>query len=62
VNLPGSIKAIRDCLQAVMPAIPYCLDLVGAPHVDTNDAVVTAFRPVKKPVAVPTPGDHGIVK
>jgi molybdopterin adenylyltransferase len=62
VNLPGSIKAIRECLQAVMPAIPYCLDLVGAPHVDTNDAVVTAFRPVKKPVAVPTPGGHGIVK
>ena len=65
VNLPGSIKAIRECLQAVMPAIPYCLDLVGAPHVDTNDHVVTAFRPVKKPaaaVAGSTPDGHGIVK
>jgi len=45
VNLPGSIKAIRDCLLAVVPAIPYCLELIGGPVVDTNDEVVTAFRP-----------------
>lgn len=48
VNLPGSIKAIRECLLAVMPAIPYCIDLVGGPFFETHDDVVTAFRPKKK--------------
>jgi molybdopterin adenylyltransferase len=47
VNLPGAIKAIRDCLTAVMPAIPYCIDLVGGPSLQTNDDVVRAFRPKK---------------
>jgi molybdopterin adenylyltransferase len=44
VNLPGSIKAIRECLVAVMPAIPYCIDLVGGPAIET---VPKAFRPRK---------------
>lgn len=48
VNLPGSIKAIRECLIAVMPAIPYCIDLIGGPRLETNEAVVQAFRPRKK--------------
>lgn len=48
VNLPGAIKAIRECLVAVMPAIPYGIDLVGGPHLDTNEDVVVAFRPRKK--------------
>jgi molybdopterin adenylyltransferase len=48
VNLPGQPKAIRECLIAVMPAIPYCIDLVGGPFLETNEAVVTAFRPKKK--------------
>lgn len=47
VNLPGSIKAIRECLIAVMPAIPYCIDLIGGPFLETNDDVVKAFRPKK---------------
>jgi molybdopterin adenylyltransferase len=47
VNLPGSIKAIRECLVAVMPAIPYCIDLIGGPYIDTNEEVVKAFRPKK---------------
>jgi molybdopterin adenylyltransferase len=47
VNLPGSIKAIRECLLAVMPAIPYCIDLVGGPYLTTHDDVVKAFRPKK---------------
>jgi molybdopterin adenylyltransferase len=47
VNLPGSPKAIRECLIAVMPAIPYCVDLIGGPRLETNDAVVRAFRPNK---------------
>jgi molybdopterin adenylyltransferase len=45
VNLPGKPSAIRDCLLAVMPAVPYCVDLIGGPRLDTNPAVVTAFRP-----------------
>jgi molybdopterin adenylyltransferase len=45
VNLPGKPSAIRDCLLAVMPAIPYCIDLIGGPKLITNDAVVKAFRP-----------------
>jgi molybdopterin adenylyltransferase len=47
VNLPGSIKAIRECLLAVMPAIPYCIDLVGGPFLETRDDVVKSFRPKK---------------
>lgn len=45
VNLPGKPAAIRECLLAVMPAIPYCIDLLGGPRLTTNDAVVIAFRP-----------------
>jgi molybdopterin adenylyltransferase len=47
VNLPGSPKSIRECLIAVMPAIPYCIDLIGGPRLETNDDVVQAFRPKK---------------
>src|SRR6516162_3793950 len=45
VNLPGKPAAIRECLLAVFPAIPYCLDLIGGPYLTTNEAVVKAFRP-----------------
>lgn len=45
VNLPGKPSAIRDCLLAVFPAIPYCVDLIGGPFLATNEAVVKAFRP-----------------
>lgn len=45
VNLPGKPAAIRECLIAVFPAIPYCLDLIGGPYLTTNEAVVKAFRP-----------------
>jgi molybdopterin adenylyltransferase len=47
VNLPGAPKAIRECLEAVFPAVPYCLDLIGGPYLETNEAVVKAFRPKK---------------
>jgi molybdopterin adenylyltransferase len=47
VNLPGSIRSIRTCLMAVMPAIPYCIDLLGGPFLETNNDVVVAFRPKK---------------
>src|ERR1043166_6292183 len=40
VNLPGKPSAIRDCLLAVFPAIPYCIDLLEGPYLTTNEAVV----------------------
>lgn len=45
VNLPGKPSAIADCLGAVFPAIPYCVDLIGGPRLETNPAVCKAFRP-----------------
>lgn len=45
INLPGKPSAIRDCLLAVMPAVPYCVDLIGGPYLTTHDAIVKAFRP-----------------
>src|SRR5690606_8663726 len=57
INLPGQPKAIRETLeglrdddgsvrvQGVFAAVPYCLDLIGGPYVETNDTVVRAFRP-----------------
>jgi len=45
VNLPGRPKAIRENLEAVFPAIPYCLDLIGGPRLETKEAVMKAFRP-----------------
>ena len=47
VNLPGKPKSIRECLDAVFPAIPYCLDLIGAPYLDCNLDVIQVFRPKK---------------
>ncbi len=45
VNLPGRPKAIRENLEAVFPAIPYCIDLVGGPRLETNEAAMKVFRP-----------------
>ncbi|MBN8938342.1 MAG: molybdopterin adenylyltransferase [Rhizobiales bacterium] len=45
VNLPGKPSSIRECLDAVMPAIPYCIDLIGGPRLETNPAFCVAFRP-----------------
>ena len=45
VNLPGKPSAIRDCLLAVFPAIPYCVDLIEGPYLTTHEQVVKAFRP-----------------
>lgn len=47
VNLPGKPKSIRECLDAVFPAIPYCLDLIGAPYLECNSDVIQVFRPKK---------------
>lgn len=57
INLPGQPKAIQETLEGlrgddgavripgVFAAVPYCLDLIGGPYIETHDAVVTAFRP-----------------
>ncbi|GGK51316.1 molybdopterin adenylyltransferase [Salinarimonas ramus] len=45
INLPGKPSSIRTTLLAVMPAIPYCLDLIGAARFETRPEVVAAYRP-----------------
>jgi molybdopterin adenylyltransferase len=45
INLPGKPSAIRECLDAVFPAVPYCIDLIGGPRLETDPAVMPAFRP-----------------
>ncbi|MGI5310026.1 molybdopterin adenylyltransferase [Rheinheimera sp. WS51] len=45
INLPGKPKAIRQCLDAVFPAVPYCIDLMEGPYLVCNEAVIKPFRP-----------------
>jgi molybdopterin adenylyltransferase len=45
VNLPGRPRAIRQCLEAVFPAIPYCIDLLEGPRLECNEKAIKAFRP-----------------
>ncbi|GAB1444481.1 MAG: molybdopterin adenylyltransferase [Cyclobacteriaceae bacterium] len=45
VNLPGKPKAIRQCLDAVFPAIPYCIDLLEGPFLECNEDIIKPFRP-----------------
>ncbi|MBN2767965.1 MAG: molybdopterin adenylyltransferase, partial [Campylobacterales bacterium] len=45
VNLPGKPKSIRECLEAVFPAIPYCLDLIGARYIEADERNIKIFRP-----------------
>lgn len=45
VNLPGKPASIETCLDAVFPAIPYCIDLIGGPRLETHPARCVAFRP-----------------
>lgn len=48
INLPGKPKSIRECLDAVFPAVPYCIDLIEGPYMETNEDVIKAFRPKAK--------------
>jgi molybdopterin adenylyltransferase len=48
VNLPGKPKAIGECLDAVFPAIPYCIDLIDGPRLTTDPSRLVAFRPKGK--------------
>lgn len=45
VNLPGKPSAIEECLKAVFPAIPYCIDLIEGPFIEANEAHIAVFRP-----------------
>ena len=45
INLPGQPKAIRETLDGVFAAVPYCIDLIGGPYIETHENVVKAFRP-----------------
>jgi len=57
INLPGQPKSIKETLEGVrasdgtvthvgiFAAIPYCIDLIGGPYAETNDAVIKAWRP-----------------
>jgi len=45
VNLPGKPKSIRECLEAVFPAVPYCVDLIGGPRLECNPDRIRVFRP-----------------
>ncbi|KAB0612906.1 molybdopterin adenylyltransferase [Campylobacter hyointestinalis] len=48
INLPGQPKAIKECLEPIFPAVPYCLDLIGAAYLQTDESKIKAFRPKKK--------------
>ncbi|NWF66922.1 MAG: molybdopterin adenylyltransferase [Campylobacterales bacterium] len=45
INLPGKPKSIKECLEAIFPAVPYCIDLIGGDYLETNEEVIKAFRP-----------------
>ena len=49
INLPGKPAAISDCLDAVFPAVPYCIDLIGGAWIETHPEQVAAFRPASAP-------------
>ena len=49
INLPGKPAAIRECLLAVFPAVPYCIELIGGPSLTTHEHVVKTFRPRSTP-------------
>ena len=45
INLPGKPKSIRECLEAVFPAVPYCIDLIEGGYIHANTANIHIFRP-----------------
>jgi molybdopterin adenylyltransferase len=48
INLPGKPKSIRECLDAVFPAVPYCVDLIGGNFMVADEKVIKIFRPKAK--------------
>jgi molybdopterin adenylyltransferase len=51
LNLPGQPKAIKETLDGIFPAVPYCIDLIGGPYIETHDSLCKVFRP--KSASVP---------
>ncbi|WP_297462492.1 molybdopterin adenylyltransferase [Ferrovum sp.] len=47
LNLPGQPRAIKQTLDGIFAAVPYCIDLIGGPRLETRPDVITAFRPKK---------------
>jgi len=47
INLPGKPASIRTCLEAVFPAVPYCIDLIEGPYLEVNELNIQIFRPKK---------------
>jgi molybdopterin adenylyltransferase len=45
LNLPGQPKAIKETLDGIFAAVPYCIDLIGGPYIETNESLIKAFRP-----------------
>ena len=45
LNLPGQPKAIKETLDGIFAAVPYCIDLIGGPYVETRPEIIVAFRP-----------------
>jgi molybdopterin adenylyltransferase len=49
LNLPGQPKAIKETLDGIFAAVPYCIELIGGPFFETNESVIKAFRPKSAP-------------
>ena len=47
LNLPGNPKAIKECLEPVFPAVPYCIDLIGGAYIKAREENIQIFRPKK---------------
>jgi molybdopterin adenylyltransferase len=45
INLPGKPKSIKECLDAVFPAVPYCIDLIDGPYLECDENIIKVFRP-----------------
>jgi molybdopterin adenylyltransferase len=54
INLPGQPKAIKETLDGIFAAVPYCIDLIGGPYLETREDVIKVFRP--KSALKPTGG------
>ncbi len=52
INLPGQPKAIKETLDGIFAAVPYCIDLIGGPYIETREELIKAHRP-KSAIRVP---------
>lgn len=51
INLPGQPKAIKECLEPVFPAVPYCIDLIEGAFIETDETKMRVFRPKQKKIS-----------